>query len=100
MDFRFATDRLHQLYTSKRGARRYPSGIVDAFLRRVRHIEAAVDERDLRAPPGVQFERLRQGYQGKCSLRLNEQWRLIIEIREEKGRKIVLIHEISKHYER
>jgi proteic killer suppression protein len=51
-------------------------------------IDAAVDERDLYAQKGLRFEKLKgkRGKVGEHSLRLNNQWRLILTVNEdEKG---------------
>ena len=95
----FADRTLERLYTEGAGRGRYPPEVVDAFLRRVRHIEAARDERDLRIPPSVHYERLRGRHKGKDSMRLNQQWRLIVSVASDAEGKVVVIHEISRHYE-
>ncbi len=100
MDFRFATRRLEVLYTQGKGAERYPEGVVDAFLDLVRHIEAATNEQDLRTPPSLRFEQLKGRDKGKSSLRLNDQYRLIVEVSREGPRKVVVVRKISKHYKR
>ncbi|MHC4443131.1 MAG: type II toxin-antitoxin system RelE/ParE family toxin [Planctomycetota bacterium] len=98
MEFRFSDAKLEKLYTSGVGARNYPAGVVDSFLRRVRHIDAAKDERDLRVPVSVHFEKLKGDYEGKYSMRLKDRWRLVLRIVIEEGRKVVVIDEITQHY--
>jgi len=77
--FKFKDKDMELLYTRARGGEA-PKDVVDAFLRRVRHIDAAKDERDLRVPPSVHYERLKGKYAGKSSMRLNREWRLIISV--------------------
>ena len=98
MRFAFADRGLERLYGQGAGRGRYPPEVVDAFLRRVRHIEAARDERDLRVPPSVHYERLMGASAGKDSMRLTRQWRLIVSVASDEAGKVVVIHEISKHY--
>lgn len=99
MRFSFAHRELEVLYTKGEGAVKYPEEVITAFLRRVRHIEAAKDERDLRVPKSVHYERIRHGkYAGTESMRLNRQWRLILKIEEDKQGKYVSIREINNHY--
>ncbi len=99
MDYEFASKDLSDLYLSGKGSERYPPEVVDAYLRRIRHIEAAHTEQDLRNPPSVHFEKLkRKEYTGKFSMRLNQRWRLIISIDLKQKLKTVTIHEITKHY--
>jgi proteic killer suppression protein len=98
MRFRFRDNNLELLYTQGEGAAKFPREVVNAFVRRIRHIEAAKDERDLRVPPSVHYERLKAKYKGQDSMRLNREWRLIISVREDKQGKYVLIHEVNNHY--
>lgn len=98
MDFRFSDPRLKKLFTKGTGAHRYPDGVVDSFLRRVRAIDAANDERDLRVPASVHFERLKGKYVGSYSMRLKDRWRLILRIVSEEDRKLVVIDKITQHY--
>jgi proteic killer suppression protein len=96
--FVFADKALERLYTQGEGATKFPAEVVNVLLRRVRHIEAAKDERDLRVPSSVHYEQLKGTYAGKASLRLNRQWRLILSVEENPQGKYVLIHEITNHY--
>lgn len=98
MDFRFSKAKLEKLYTKGAGAQPYPGGVVDSFLRRVRTIDAAKDERDLRVPASVHFEKLKGKYAGSYSMQLKGRWRLILRIAVEEDRKVVVIDEITQHY--
>ena len=97
MDFIFASRKLERLYTHNEGASKFPAETVKLFRRRVRHIEAARDARDLRIPPGVHYERLSGNCAGKSSLRLNDRWRLILPEEGTRAGKRIVIREISKH---
>jgi proteic killer suppression protein len=55
-----------------------------AFRKRMWAIRNAVDERDLREVKSNHFEKLKGDREHQYSMRLNDQWRLIIEI-EGKG---------------
>ena len=98
MDFRFSAAKLKKLYTKGTAAHGYPDGVVGSFLRRVRTIDAAKDERVLRVPASVHFEKLKGKYAGQCSMRLKDRWRLILRIVAEDDRKVVVIDEITQHY--
>lgn len=98
MDFIFASKELERLYTHNEGASRLPAETVRLFRRRVRHIEAARDTRDLRTPPSVHYEKLSGKMTGLSSLRLNDRWRLILSEEETKSGRRIVIREISKHY--
>ena len=52
-----------------------------ALLQRARAklliIHAATNEKDLTIPPGNRFERLKGSKKGWCSIRINDQWRIV-----------------------
>ena len=83
--FRFRSKKLETLYTAERGAKAYPAQVVDAFFEAMAVIVAASDERDLRAMKGFRFEKLRGDRAGQNSMRLNKQWRLVIELEKAIG---------------
>jgi proteic killer suppression protein len=95
--YRFDDFRLEKLYLYGTGSERYPQGIVDVFIRRVRTIEGARDERDLRALKSLHFEKLR-GERNKYSIRLNKGWRLILTIEKDKDGNTLVLIEINNHY--
>lgn len=97
MRYRFADSKLEKLYLYGTGSERYPQGILDVFIRRVRTIEGDRDERDLRALKSLHFEKLR-GERSKYSIRLNKGWRPILTIEKDKDGKIVVLIEINNHY--
>ena len=87
MRFHFADKKLHDLYTEERDAHKYPEGVVEAFFDVVGVIAAAEDERDLRRLKGLRFEQLKGQRSHQRAMRLNDQYRLVVEREEdEKGR--------------
>lgn len=56
--------------------------IVKAFRRRMQAIRAAIDERDLYAFAAWRFKKLKGNRSHQRSIRLNDQWRLIVEIKD------------------
>lgn len=97
MQFKFAEKDLVNLYETGQGP--YPEAIIKAFFKKVQLIDKAKDENDLRAFKGNHFEKL-QGEKNLYSIRLNIQFRLILELLKDGQCKIILIREISKHYEK
>lgn len=99
MFIRFSDERLARLFTDGEGAEDFPESVVTAFLRRVRSLEGATDERTLRTQRSLHFEAMRgREHRGMHSLRLNDQWRLVVCISGRGNEKTVTIHEISNHY--
>jgi proteic killer suppression protein len=61
-------------------------------------IRAASDERDLYALRGLRMEKLRGRRQHQYSLRLNDQWRLVIELAGEASAKKIKVIEIIDYH--
>jgi proteic killer suppression protein len=76
----------------------YDSAIVKAFRKRMWTIRNAVDERDLRQLKSAHFEKLVGDREGQYSMRLNDQWRLILEIEGKAPNKTVTIVEIADYH--
>jgi toxin HigB-1 len=54
-------------------------GLVKAFRKRMQFIRNAPDERDFYKMRSLRFEKLKGNRSHQYSMRLNDQWRLIIE---------------------
>ena len=99
MRFRFKTKKLETLYTEEKNAHKYPN-VIDDFFEVMAIIDAALDERDLYANKGLHFEKLagQRGKQGQRSLRLNQQWRLIVTLEKDKDGSLLLIIDIEDYH--
>lgn len=99
MDFVFKKKKLERLYTTGKDAHKYPN-VIDDFFEVMAIIEAAQSEQDLYANKGLHFEKLKgnRGKQGQHSLRLNQQWRLIITIEQDQDGKYILIIDIEDYH--
>ena len=66
------------------------------FRRRVDQIRQAPDERDFYTMRSYRFEKLSGNRGGQHSIRLNDQWRLIVEFEKKKGAtKAIYVVEIA-----
>src|SRR4051812_30108695 len=72
--------------------------IVRAFRKRIQAIRAALDERDLYAIRGNRYEKLKGNRSHQHSMRLNDQWRLIIEIKQATPKNIVVVIDIEDYH--
>jgi len=72
--------------------------VVEAFARAVAIIDAARDERDLYTQKGMRFEKLKGARKGQRSIRLNQQWRLILSIERDNEGALVWIVEIVDYH--
>ncbi len=99
LHFEFKKKKLEALYTEEKNAHKYP-GVVDDFFEVMAIIDAAVDERDLYAQKGLRFEKLqgKRGKEGQRSLRLNDQWRLIVRLDEDEQGHFLTIIDIEDYH--
>ncbi len=97
MRFTFRRRRDSRLYLEGRGKEDYPPGVFLAFIRVMYLIGASRDERDLRAMKGLNFKKLKGDTEGRRTLRLNEQYRLIVTIEKDNEGKFLFVHAIDKH---
>jgi proteic killer suppression protein len=95
MEFEFKNKKLEELYTKERGAHRYPPEVIKSFFRLMAVIDNAPDERDLRELKSLHFEKLDGANR---SMRLNEGWRLIIELLDTTDGKKVIVKDMNNHY--
>ena len=98
MDVEFDDPDLRCLETDARFTGGFPQVIVSRFRKAMGLIRAALDERDLRSMRSWNFEKLKGKRQHQYSLRLNEQWRLIVELRGEAPRKRIGVVEIVDYH--
>jgi toxin HigB-1 len=69
----------------------YDHKIIKAFRKTMAVIRAAVDEQAFYALKGLRFEKLQGNRSHERSMRLNDQYRLILQIVEEKESTVVII---------
>jgi proteic killer suppression protein len=93
MEVSFGDANLDRLETEARFDGGYSPAIVKAYRKRMQQIRAAEDERVFYAFKSLHFEKLKGNRDHQHSMRLNDQWRLILEIRG--GSTDKLIHVIG-----
>ncbi len=98
MEVSFADDDLDRLETDARFTGGLSSDLVRAYRLRVQAIRAAMDERDLRQMKSFRFEKLAGSRQHQHSMRLNDQYRLILEIQGAVPNKVVRIIGIEDYH--
>lgn len=72
--------------------------LVTLFRRRMQLIRAAVDIRAFYALKSLHFEKLKGDREGQYSMRLNEQWRLIVRLVQNPDRTSVVIVSIVDYH--
>jgi proteic killer suppression protein len=96
--FRFEDRKLRRLYEQSSGREKLPEGVATAFDEVVSMIESAADERDLYALKSLRYEKLSGPRRGQRSLRLNDQWRMIITVTTEPDGPLVRILEVADYH--
>jgi toxin HigB-1 len=80
MEVEFADDDLDRLETELLFTAGFGKDVVRGFRKAMQVIRAAPDERDLYRLKGLHFEKLEGSRSHQRSIRINKQWRLILEI--------------------
>lgn len=97
--FQFKKKKLEALYSEEKNAHKYP-GVVDDFFEVMAIVDAALDERDFYNLKGLRYEKLsgKRGKQGQRSLRLNDQWRLIVVLNQDDQGQYFTIIDIEDYH--
>jgi proteic killer suppression protein len=83
-------DRDTELLFHRERIKRLPPDIQQRARKKLLIIHAATDENDLIIPPGNRFEKLKGDLKGWCSIRINEQWRVIFKWAEGNAREVTI----------
>lgn len=76
----------------------FDAGLVKAFRKRMQFIRAAPDERAFYAMKSLHYEKLKGDREGQRSMRLNDQWRLILRLEEDDSGRIVVVLSIADYH--
>ena len=98
MEVRFDDSSLDKLETDSRFTGGFSPRVVKAFRKRMQTIRAAPDERTFYSLKSLHFEKLKGKRSHQRSMRLNDQWRLILEIEGEAPHKTVAIKAIEDYH--
>jgi proteic killer suppression protein len=72
--------------------------VVRGFRKVMQFIRAAADERDFYAMKSLRFEKLQGARDHQRSMRLNDQWRLIVEFEGKGENKVVVVKGIEDYH--
>ena len=99
----FDNEELEFLYVTPvdvlRGKQKSPSEVIRQYQKKVRLLTIVNKLEELRNFRSLNFEYLKGNRAGYCSIRLNIQYRLLFTPIEDNKIQVLLINEISKHYE-
>lgn len=60
-------------------SKKFPTGVCKIAIRKLDYLNAAARLEDLKAPPGNRLEALKGKCEGKCSIRINDQYRIVFK---------------------
>lgn len=80
MEIIFKDQKLELIETNRAAESGFPVAIIKSCRRKLIFLRSATDERTLREWKSLHYEKLSGEKEGKKSIRLNDQWRLIFEI--------------------
>jgi proteic killer suppression protein len=98
MDVAFEDNDLDRLERDATFDAGYSSAIVKALRKRLQFMRGAIDERDFFSMRSLNFEKLRGDRSHQYSMRLNDQWRLILSFRGEAPNKTVVVISIEDYH--
>lgn len=103
MKVEFKTEYLSYLYRTPideiKGKHVFSREIIKQYKKKIQLMIVVNNVTQLKQFRGLNFEYLKGTRNGECSIRLNDQYRLLFEQKNDKEISIVLIKEVSKHYE-
>jgi toxin HigB-1 len=77
---------LDAFFRNNEKGKELPANLEKQLFRRLQMLDDASCDMDLRTPPSNHFEKLSGSLAGRCSMRVNLQWRLIFEFDVASGR--------------
>jgi proteic killer suppression protein len=99
----FKTEYLAYLYSTPldeiKGKHAFPKDIIKQYKKKIQILVNINTLAQLKQFKGLNFEFLKGDRKGECSIRLNNQYRLIFEQKSDKEITVILVNELSKHYE-
>ncbi len=98
MEVLFGDQKLAQLESSREVATAWSPAVVSAFRKKLWLIRQAVDERDFRSLKSLHFEKLKGKRSHQHSMRLNDQYRLVVELKQVGNRKQVTVVSIEDYH--
>ena len=98
MEVIFHDKDLDRLYTDPKFDAGFSQAIVRIYRKRMQLIRSAPDERAFYAMKSLHFEKLRGDRSGQHSMKINDQWRLILEFEGSGSEKVACIVGIEDYH--
>ena len=98
MEVRFRAERLDRLETDPKFDGGFPQAVVRMFRKRLQFIRDTPDERVFYQMRSLRFEKLKGKRKHQYSMRLNDQWRLILEFDDQVPTKVVVVVAVEDYH--
>ena len=86
----FADAETEKIWNGKKSTK-IPMDIHKRAFAKLLIIHSAENEADLRMPPGNKFEHLLGNLKDFCSIRINEQWRIVFKFKNNEASEVKII---------
>jgi proteic killer suppression protein len=100
--FRFVNHRIEEIYATesgyRTGVRRYGEAVVRSFVEKMAIIRAVTNEGELRKFKSLHYEKLKGDRKQQRSIRLNDQFRLILALEEDEQGNLLLVVDIEDYH--
>jgi proteic killer suppression protein len=98
MDVVFANETLALVETEEAGKTRLPVAVIKSARRKLTVIRAAPDDRSLRNWKSLHYEKLKGGRDGMRSIRLNDQFSMILTVDESQSPQVATVIAIEDYH--
>ena len=98
MEVEFRDDSLDRLETDSDSDGGFSEAVVRAYRKRLQAIRAASDERDLYAIRSHRLKKLKGKRAHQHSMRLNDQWRLVLEVKKSRPKNVIVVVAIEDYH--
>jgi proteic killer suppression protein len=98
MDVLFADTTLALIETEDAGRTKLPVPVIKSARRKLVVLRAAPDDRSLRNWKSLRYEKLKGGREGQRSIRLNDQYRMVLALDESANPPTVTILGIEDYH--
>jgi proteic killer suppression protein len=98
MEIDFANQDLKEVYLNPKASLNHGQIIDKGFRKKIQIVIAAKDEQDLRNLKSLHYEKLKGDRSHQRSIKINKQWRIILERIEEEGRLHLLIIDVEDYH--
>jgi proteic killer suppression protein len=98
MDIEYDDDKYQRLVTDAAFTLDFDPSIVKSYRKKIQILRSAVSENDIRNMKSLHFEKLKGARRHQHSLRINDQFRLILEIVRTDGTKRIKIIKIEDYH--